>query len=375
MDNVEKRLNIKAVTDRMLERGLSQKDLADKLQVTGAAISSWFKPEKFPRPQHLLKLAELLELTFQEIVLKSRDETSRVAFRKSGNYKITKDHVEKFDYVSRLLKKLVPHLPFDTLTAPPVLKDPKVDYAYIQQAAAAVRASIETKGGVIEFDELLKFFNALQAVLVPVLWGEKHYKNATHVFLPDSSTTWIFINLDTKVFDFKFWLAHELGHAKTPQLTEEEGEAFADSFAGALLFPENLAKEAFENLVKISDEWQRVSFVCELAKKFIISPLTIYYEVNAFARHHGLEPIAMEKTIFRGSTQFNKGFKLLSEGIFNTQSPEPKDVIKFAEEELKTPFFDCLAKFLSSAKESPKFVSNLLDISLEDGYALYKELV
>lgn len=57
-------------------------------------------------------------------------------------------------------------------------------------------------------------------------------------FLPESDTTWVYLNLDTNVHDLKFWMAHELGHCLSPSLTGTEvAEDFADAFAGALLFP------------------------------------------------------------------------------------------------------------------------------------------
>lgn len=54
-----------------------------------------------------------------------------------------------------------------------------------------------------------------------------------HIYLPDSMTTWIYLNLDTDAHDFKFWMAHELGHVFSPDLRGEPAEDFADAFAGA----------------------------------------------------------------------------------------------------------------------------------------------
>jgi transcriptional regulator with XRE-family HTH domain len=372
--NVEKKLNIRVVAERMVTKGLSQADIAQQLDVSRPTISAWFKPEKFPRPRHLLKLAEILGLTFEELVLKPSVAQASVAFRKSGNYKITDEHLEKYHYVGRLLRKLSPFLPFDTLSTPAVLKDPKVDYDYIQLSAKAVRERIGPVDGVIEVESLINFFNALQAVLVPVLWGDKHYKNATHIFLPDLSTTWIFINLDTKIFDFKFWLCHELGHAKAPQLTSDEGEQFADGFAGALLFPEEDAKLAYETLSKIEGDWKRADHLCSLAKKLTISPLTIHYQIDAYVRARGLEPLGIEKSIFPRNTNFNKEYKSFSEKLFKTSVPKSSDYLRVARELFKTPFFECLAKFLNAENESPKFIANVLDISLDDAYGLFKEL-
>lgn len=371
---MEKKLNTSLINDRMLQLGLSQTELAEQLDVTKTAISSWLKPEKFPRPRHLLKLAELLKLSFEEIVLKAVDLQPAVAFRKSSNHKIQDSHREHFFYISRLLSRLVPYLPFDNLSAPATLKDPKVDYDYIQKAAKAVRQEVGKEQ--IKFEDLLTIFDKLQAVVIPVLWGKEHYKNATHVFLPESQTTWIFINLDTKVFDFKFWLAHELGHAKAPQLVEQEGEDFADRFAGALLFSSELAALAYSKLKSV-DQWAQIKVIQELAIKHTISPITIYKEVQAYAQNQSLETLDLEKDklIFKTTTQFNQKQKLLSETIFKTDHPEPKEYLKLSKTHFKTGFFDSLAAYIKEhGDESSKFIANILDIPLTDAHSLQQEL-
>lgn len=218
METLEKKLNVNAVTERMIQKGFSQTEISERLGVSKATVSTWLKPDKFPRPKHLLQLGQLLGLKYDDLVQQELSGQPMVAFRKSGNYKITTEQLEKYNFVSRLLHKLVPHLPFDNLSSPATLKEPRNDYQYIERAASSVRRSVNHSGGVVNFEDLIKLFDEHYAILIPVLWGKKHYKNATHIFLPDSLTTWIFINLDTKIFDFKFWLAHELGHAKAPSV-------------------------------------------------------------------------------------------------------------------------------------------------------------
>ncbi len=371
---MEKKLNTSLINERMLQLGLSQKDLADKLDVTKTAISSWLKPEKFPRPRHLLKLADLLKLSFDEIVLNIVETQPSVAFRKSGNHKIQDSHREDFFYISRLLSRLVPYLPFDTLSAPATLKEPKVEYEYIQKAAKAVRAEVGKEQ--INFEDLLGIFEKLQAVIVPVLWGKEHYKNATHVFLTESQTTWIFINLDTKVFDFKFWLAHELGHAKAPQLIEQDGEDFADQFAGALLFPMEMASAVYTKISTLNT-WDQIKVIQDLALKHVISPITIYKEVQAYAQYKSLDTLDLEKDklIFKTTTKFNQNYPLLSETIFKTKCPEPKVYLQTIKQIFKTQFFECLASYIKDhSDDSSKFIANILNLPLADAHSLQLEL-
>jgi hypothetical protein len=50
--------------------------------------------------------------------------------------------------------------------------------------------------------------NNFEVVLIPVFHGRReHHENAFHIFLPASKTTWIFLNLDSNLHDFKFWIA------------------------------------------------------------------------------------------------------------------------------------------------------------------------
>jgi hypothetical protein len=120
--------------------------------------------------------------------------------------------------MGRRLRHLVPYLPFDRFVRPPTLKQPSTDYHYLQDLAAQVRREIGVVDGkALDFHHLIKRFQHLQTVLVPVLWGHKEkHENALHIFLPDSTTTWVYLNLDVEVHDFKFWMAHELGHVLPP---------------------------------------------------------------------------------------------------------------------------------------------------------------
>jgi len=77
---------------------------------------------------------------------------------------------------------------------------------------------------------------------------------ALHIYLPDSQTTIVYLNLDTKLFDFKFWMLHELGHVKTRGLLDPAAtEAFADSFAYAPLVPKAIAEAGYQALAPICD--------------------------------------------------------------------------------------------------------------------------
>ena len=86
-----------------------------------------------------------------------------VAFRKMGARKTTEAHIVRAQKMGRLLAPVVPYLPFDELVAPPVLKDPRLTYDYVERVAAAVRAEIGLKPpDVLDFEHLIRRFRDLQ---------------------------------------------------------------------------------------------------------------------------------------------------------------------------------------------------------------------
>jgi len=376
---MENKLNIKNIERRVQDLGLSQTALAKKMQVSKEAVSKWFQNEKYPRPDKLLKLARLLNLSFGELVCKVTTENEPViAFRKKGAHKITPDYIDRAKDMGIILTELVPYLPFDDLSQPAILKSPSIDYDYVRKVATRVRETIGVhEREEIRFENLISFFNELQTVIIPVLWGNKeNHENALHIYLPESMTTWIYLNLDCRIHDFKFWMAHELGHIHAPTLQGEEGEDFAEAFAGALLFPHDLAKREYETIQDIDDVWSQINHIKSIADKLVVSPLTVYYQINKYAEHSGKPKIDLEtnKAIFQATSNFNKQFKSVNEGLFGTKSPSPSRYIASAKEQFDSPFFDILKKYVVEHHKSASFIQSLLNIPLLDAQNVYKEL-
>ena len=243
---MEKRLDVNCVTAAMAETGLNQKALADQVGVSREAVSQWLKNKSFPRPDKLLRLGKILSLEFNKLVIVEETNAPVVAFRRARGTKTKDHHLEKALTMGRLLRHLVPYLPFDTHEMPPILKSPTCDYEYLQEVTNKVRVDIRVEQEAsIDFEHLIRRFRELQTVIIPVLWGRKdRHENAIHIYLPDSQTTWVYLNLDVNAHDFKFWMAHELGHCLSPVLSGNEAEDFADAFAGAMLFPHALTERA-----------------------------------------------------------------------------------------------------------------------------------
>lgn len=374
---MEKTLNIANIQAAMEKVGLSQTRLAEQLDVSKEIVSKWLSDSKFPRPDKLLKLALALDLAFDELVNRAKDENEPViAFRKKGNAKTTEAHIKKAKEMGYMLSPLVPYLPYDKLIQPAALKNPGNEYAYIQEVASKIRKDIGLDiDKVLDFSHLIKRFNDLQAVIIPVLWGKKdRHENALHIYLPQSMTTWVYLNLDAEFHDFKFWMAHELGHVYAPDLRGEEAENFADAFAGALLYPEVLAEQTYHDLFAASNSKERVEIIRNRAEKYSISMISVLYEVNNFAIENNQEEIELGDHLFKANTNFNKNYKTVSQLLFPDGPPDAAEYIKKSAEIFDTPFFSALNSYLVENGKSAGYIQCILDTPLLDAKELHAEL-
>lgn len=376
---MDKTLHRDAVDGAMQQTGLSASDLATKIGVSRQAVSNWLNGKDFPRPDKLLKLSLLLKLSFKDLVVPSvAPMEPQVAFRRMARRKTTDDHLDRARSMGRLLAGLVDYLPFNRLVRADEFIHPRNEYAYIQEAVKQLRAELKLPTNkVIDFHDLIGRFRDLQAVLVPVLWGKKdRHENALHVFLPDTATNWIFLNLDSNLIDFKFWMAHELAHTYTPALTgTDDGEDFADAFAGAFLFPQSCAQSAYAMVTAHHAEARRVNEIKRIASESVISFYTVFYEINKFAHYSGKEPLGLPGAAIHGAaTNVAKAFPTVSHELFDGQVPKPGQYIRTVERDFKTPFFDALSRYLKASGETASFVRQVMDLSLADAKALHAEL-
>ncbi len=377
---MKKRLNLDAINTAMDEAGLSQTNIAKSLGITREAVSKWIQGIKFPRPDKLLKLAMALDLRMDDIILREDDPSEPIiAFRKRRNTKTTAKHVAHAIEIGRSLSNLVPYLPYDLLVQPATLKTPSIDYEYLQTVAQKIRSEIGLgPDDELDFVHLIKKFNDLQAVIVPVLWGKKEkHENALHIYLPDSMTTWVYLNLDVEVHDFKFWMAHELSHVYTPELSgSEEGEDFADALAGALIFPETLASKAYTAVAKARSDKSRIAKIRTVADCYSISLISVFYEINNYAKHYGLPEIklANRNSLFGANTNFNKQFHTISQTILGQDNISTKSYIQSSSEIFETHFFEALKSYLIENRKSAGYVQSILDIPLLDAKGIHAEL-
>lgn len=375
---MKKRLNIERIQNAMEAHGLNQAGLSKQLDVSRAIVSSWLKRDKFPRPDKLLKLGTTLGLPFQEIVeMPLTVNEPIVAFRKKGMRKTKDFHIEQAKEMGQLLELLVPYIQNEHMFQPAVLKNPKVDYTYIQKAATRIRQEIGQKdNNPIDFDQLINKIIEFDVILIPVFHGSKsNHENALHIFLPSSNTTWIYLNLDSNIHDFKFWMAHELGHVLAPSLRGNDGEDFADTFAQALLFPAKQAQEAYNNLSRLRSTKSRINKIVQLSEALVISPVTIYMAINSFAYETDRQKIDLDPDIYAATAAMNKSHLSVAESIMGKKPSTVEKYFKITKDIFKSPFFDILRIYLSENEKSAGFVQSLLDTSILDAKEIHAVLV
>lgn len=372
-------LNLPRLKDALIRGGLNQSALAAKLGVSREAISKWFRGESFPQADKLLRLGMIVGLHFDDLVnIPSPQALPIATYRKKGNRKTKDEHLENARETGELLKKLIKYLPAQELTQPPTLKDPSNEYGYIQRVANDIRREMNLEGKpIIEFKDLIDKFNRLHALIIPVLWGAQEFHgNALNIYLPDSKILWVFLNLDSNIIDFKFWMAHELGHALAPTLGGEKGEDFADSFAQALLFPESNVAKLRPVLQALSGVGARIEQIRREARSHVISPYTIRLALEAFEKANTL-PLTNLGALspFMGSVEnFKKGYTTITHTIFKRPAPNPIEYAVSARDVFKSVFFEALSRFCKVEQGAEHFIHQILGLPLADAKALSGEL-
>lgn len=371
---MEKLLNSAAIQSVLAERGITQKQLAGAIGTSSQAVTNWLKGKDFPRPASLLKLATTLGLTFDQLVQTSDVGRPVIAYRKKANAKTTNAHIAKAEGIGMLLKPLVAHLP-ELQALRTLITSPSIDYDKLQLIVSQTRAQLGIgEQAELEYKHLIGEFNKCGAVLVPVLWGSKgNHENVLHIRLPQQDVTFIYLNLDTHLEDFKFWMAHELAHVLTPDYCgRNEGEDFADAFAGALLYPKACAEQAYREITKQSYEGA-IKVLQKQASTHMISLNSVFLEVQRYARANKLTTLPIEETTIHILRNTLRG-PLVSETMFDPMPPSPQRYIAACENTFQTGFFQALKRMIHSSGTGAPYIQQVLDTSLQDAMALHEEL-
>ena len=372
---MQKAINAEVIRKALAEQGLTQKDLATTIGVSSQAVTNWLKGKDFPRPATLLKLASTLRLTFEQIVQTDDADRPIVAFRKKGSAKTTKTHISKAEEMGILLKQLVPYLR-EQLALRTLITSPSTEYDKLQAAVLETRNRLGIgKQAALGYESLIGEFRNSGAVLVPVMWGAKQrHENAIHIRLPKEDVTFILLNLDTRIEDFKFWMAHELAHVYTPDLAgSEEGEDYADVFAGALLFPEPCAEICYKEVSKKTSDKGVIQTLLKHAENHLISLNTVYEQVKLYAEANDLSALTIDVNSIHAVRNSFSG-PLMSEALYDPLPPAPDVYIASCEHAFQSDFFRALKRMLQERETSPSYLQQILDISIHDAKSLHEEL-
>lgn len=372
---MQKTLDHEAVKKALQDCGWTQKDLAREIGVTAQAVTNWLKGTDFPRPDKLLKLAMSLKLGFKDLVVVDTKDQPVIAFRKKGSAKTTDAHVLKAMAMGSLLSPLVSFLPkFYTLRIS--ISSPVIEYDALQATAKEVRfvLGIGDKA-VLSYENLIDQFKANGAVIVPVMWGEKNnHKNALHILLPKEQATFIYLNLDTRLEDFKFWMAHELAHVYTPHMAgSEAGEDFADALAGALLFPKSMAEVVYEEVIRQTSIQGEIRVLKRYASLHSISLFSVFYEINRYANSQSLPPLRCKEKDVHAIRQVQRG-KLMSEILFKGSSLDTSAYVTVTKQVFKSDFFSALKKMINELGTGSGYLQQIMDISPSDASTLHRVL-
>ena len=372
---MQKNLQSDTIQRALAENGLTQKELAASLGVSAQAVTNWLKGKDFPRPATLLKLAATLKLNFDEIVQNNNSGQPIVAFRKKGNAKTTQKHVTRAKEMGMLLKPLVPYLPEQQALRTQITA-PSTDYEKLNVVVSQTRARLGIgEQAVLSYEQLIGEFRNSGAILVPVMWGAKQrHENAIHIRLPEEDITFILLNLDTRVEDFKFWMAHELAHVYTPELAgSEEGEDYADAFAGALLFPQPCVEACYQEIRRKKSETGIINAFIECAQNHLISINTVYQQIKQYAKAKQLPPLSITENALHATRNSISG-PLISEVLYDPMPPASDIYIASCKNAFQSDFFDALKQMLKEQATESGYLQQILDMSIHDAKSLYEEL-
>lgn len=370
-----KRLDVDRVRQAMKEKGISLRAVRFHMGISDAKIANWMNATSFPNQPQLTRLGELLALSPGELVISQDPRLPRISFRGTGGTAAQNRYMRKARNIGHCLRDVAPYLPLAASKPAATLASPSLDYDCIRAAAAKLRKDSGLQPAErINFRRIIRRFGELRAVVVPVIWGSRrHHENAMHIHLPDTGSTWVYLNLDTNVHYFKFWVAHELGHCLAPSLEGDEAEDFADAFAAALLYPHELTEPAYASISAVPSAQARVEHVMGLAEQLVIPADAIMAQVNGYARATGRQELRLSHIYLpRAMSSFDDRHPNQSDVLFRDTEldasgwPRASEYIAMAERVFATPFFDSLGKCVREHDKDPSFVQDVLDLPLLD---------
>ena len=160
----------------------------------------------------------------------------------------------------------------------------------------------------------------------------------------------------------------------TPELSgKNEGEDFADAFAGALLYSKACAEQAYRAATQQSTVDRAIKVLLKQADAHMISLNTIFQQVQRYAKASNLKLLPIEEKSIHVLRNSLRG-SLVSENMFDPMPPSPQRYIAACEKTFQTSFFQALKRMIHNSGTGASYVQQVLDTSLQDAMGLYEEL-
>ena len=370
-------IKLDVIENALLKNGIQQNELAKKIGVTPQAVSDWFKRKKNPSPRHLMNISKFLDLKFNEIIAYKEKTPLIINFRLTKNKKLDDKLLNKAVELGNLLQHLYSYIELSNPSKITRLISPQLDFAYIQKVAKVLRDKIGTSSGKIFPKSICDYFQELRSIIIPVFWGEDFpLSNALTIYDPSIEITFVYINIDSKIYDIKFWLLHEISHILSFELPYPKSEEFSDRLAGAILYPEEFTADCYFNVLEFQRVNEKIDFLIEKAEGMGISPVTVFKQINEYVKYYNkLEFGINESTFYSYLSRKDKDSNTVKRLFFKTQ-PNAEEFIKETTEKFNTQFYIILSKLIKSNKNfDVHYLRRLMDISYEDAVSIYGALM
>ena len=363
----------------MTDRSLNQSAIAEQCNVSREAVSNWLSGQSTPRPLKLKTLAKALGLSVAELV-QAREQQPEpvVAYRTQHRVPASMESLKAAEELAYKLRELVPFIFGETFFTPPHLEYPRLDDEYIRKVTAQIRARRNlTQLAPISREHLCDMHHAFGSIFIPVLWSGDRvgHENALSVYLPESKSSWVVLNLNARNDDFNYWLAHELGHCYSLHaLRDNDGEIFSERFAQELLFPHEVALEALNTFSTCDNLMAHAEY---LAKMYNISIITVIRQIDRVAVERGDAKCGLETEDFWNSWKQNRHLvPTVAQSLFGPDELTSDSYIENSEKYFRTPVFKAISSWQKNeGGRSPAFIAATLNVGLADANEISKTLL
>ena len=137
-----------------------------------------------------------------------------------------------------------------------------------------------------------------------------------------------------------------------------------------------LAKKEYAQMCLLHTIPKQINRLKEIATNLVVLPITVYYEINKYARHKNKPEIDLEtdSMIYKAATVFSRQSETVSQNLFGNKKPTASEYISCPKKVFQSPFFDALGSFLKEHKKPAGFIQSILNVPLTDTHCLYEEL-